>query len=345
MKRRIAPVMAAVVCAIALIGCGGNTKTAEVSEIESAGEAESAEEIESAEEAGSAKETESAGEAGSAEEIESAEEAGSAKEAESAGEAESAAGAETADAAEETENAGTDGVITVENPGWEYYFAGEPGASGSQIITLQKQSEQKNQITDEEAWFAANVLTKPGFPYEDETYRYDVYGDNGFDVYRLVLSDSASGAQIADLDFSAYRYADDFVPEDIDFIGQRICWAKAEEGVLYVATAHNTYAASSPHTAYLTAVDLSDFHVIWKTAPLMSNASTFEIIGDTVVCGYGFTAEDDFINIIDKKNGTLLEQIPIASKADYLIRKDDVLYVRTYHTDYTFQILMRDEED
>lgn len=342
MKRRIAPVMAAVVCAIALIGCGGNTKTTEVSKTESAGEAGSAEEIESADEAGSAEETESAGEAGNAKETESLGEAGNAKETESAA---GAGTAEEADAAEETESAETDGVITVENPGWEYYFAGEPGASGSQIITLQKQSEQKNQITDEEAWFAANVLTKPGFPYEDETYRYDVYGDNGFDVYRLVLSDSASGAQIADLDFSAYRYADDFVPEDIDFIGQRICWAKAEEGVLYVATAHNTYAASSPHTAYLTAVDLSDFHVIWKTAPLMSNASTFEIIGDTVVCGYGFTAEDDFINIIDKKNGTLLEQIPIASKADYLIRKDDVLCVRTYHTDYTFQILMRDEED
>lgn len=40
---------------------------------------------------------------------------------------------------------------------------------------------------------------------------------------------------------------------------------------------------------------------------------------------------------------TAAEQIPAASKADYIIRKGDVLYVRTYHTDDTFKILIEDE--
>lgn len=329
MRNRITSVVAATVCAVCLMGCTGNMKTTEVSGIESA-----------AETGGEAKTEEASGNeeivnGADAEETENAEKAEAAKKADVAKEET----AQTSEAAEKTTEAGS-GLITVENPGWEYYFAGVQEASAAQPIILQKESEQKNQITDEEAWFAANGLTKPGFPYEDDKYRYEVYGDNGFDVYHLVLFDAENGEKIFDLDFSAYRYADDFMPEDVDFISQRICWAKAEDDVLYVATAHNTYASSSPHTAYLTAIDLTDFHVIWKTEPLMSNASSFEIIGDAVICGYGFTSEKDYLNIVDKKNGKLMEQVPVASKADYIIRKDDMLYVRTYHTDYTFKILM-----
>lgn len=337
MKNRIALIMAAAACAVCLAGCTEAIKTTEVSETKRAAESGEAT-AEDAFETGEVEMSEPGSVASETAETESAE-AAVTEDAETIREADTEAGE------------GTDsGEVAIENPGWEYYFAGrqkasasQPEPSASRTVTLQKESEQKNQITDEEAWFAVNGLTKPGFPYEDDTYRYDVYGDNGFDVYHLVLSDAESGEKIADLDFSAYRYADRFIPEDIDFISQRICWAKAEGGVLYAATAHNTYAESSPDTAYLTAIDLTDFHVIWKTEPLISNASSFEIIGDAVVCGYGFTAEDDFLNIIDKTNGKLAEQIPIASKADYIIRKDDVLYVRTYHTDYMFKILVEDE--
>lgn len=248
---------------------------------------------------------------------------------------------------QETEDDGTAGGYSgepfrVNNPGGEYYYEGGEAVSNPQTLTLTKISEKANQIIDEEAWLTENDLTRPGFPYEDDRYRYEVYGDNGFDVYLLKLYDKNTGELTADLDFTDYRYANDFAPEDAGFVGQRICYARAKDGVLYVATAHNTYAGSSPHTAYVTAVDLTDFHVIWKTEPLMCNAYSFEILCDALVCGYGFTAEDDFLNIIDLGTGKLWEQIPIKSMASYIIWKDDTLYVRTYDTDYMFSAEIED---
>ena len=41
---------------------------------------------------------------------------------------------------------------------------------------------------------------------------------------------------------------------------------------------------------------------------------------------------------IDRDTGRILEQIPVNSQADYIIRKDDQLFVRTYDTNYVFQI-------
>lgn len=40
---------------------------------------------------------------------------------------------------------------------------------------------------------------------------------------------------------------------------------------------------------------------------------------------------------------TTAERIPAASEADDIIRKGDVEYVRMYHTDDTFKILIEDE--
>ena len=70
----------------------------------------------------------------------------------------------------------------------------------------------------------------------------------------------------------------------------------------------------------------------------MTNGKTFEIIDDTIVCGYGFTAEPDYLNLVSRLDGSLLQQIPVKSMVDYIYRKDDTLYVRTYDTNYTFQI-------
>ena len=77
---------------------------------------------------------------------------------------------------------------------------------------------------------------------------------------------------------------------------------------------------------------------LWKTETVGGNARNFEISGNEIVCGYGFTAEDDFLYQIDRDTGRVLEQIPVNSQADYIIQKDDQLFVRTYDTNYVFQI-------
>ena len=75
-----------------------------------------------------------------------------------------------------------------------------------------------------------------------------------------------------------------------------------------------------------------------KSKPLVCNSYNFEIVDDIIITGYGFTAEPDYLFQIDRLTGAVLETYKLKSKADYIICKDDKLYVRTYDTDYVFGV-------
>lgn len=227
----------------------------------------------------------------------------------------------------------------VENPGWEYYFAGEESEDVKEYCALHLFSEEKLPQEAEEwarakdSWFTENELEKPQFPYSDETYRYELT-----DGLFLQISDAVTGETRAELDFSEFRYADVYKEEDFPYIDQHIFYAKAENEILYAAVAHNTYADSSPHTGYIMALDLSDGHVIWKSEPLMNNANSFVVAENEIICGYGFTKEEDFLYVLDKQTGTLVSRTALDTKPDYIIGKDDILYVQTYNENYKFEI-------
>ncbi|MCH5250201.1 MAG: hypothetical protein J1E98_09715 [Lachnospiraceae bacterium] len=238
----------------------------------------------------------------------------------------------------EQENESTD--IMIENPSESYYCIDSIESSGeNNSFILEKLTEEKNNITDTEKWFEDNELeTIDSNVIEDERYRYELEGDDGSSKYLLHIYDKVSGNYLKTLDFSQYRYASEYREEDYDFIEQRIWWVQSEGDTLYVSISHNTYTNSCPNHGYIVAIDLDDSSVIWKTDPGITNSRNFAIIDNTIVCGYGFTDEPDYINLVNMDDGTLIEQIDINSKADYIICKDDILYVRTYNTNYTFQV-------
>ncbi|MCM1386347.1 MAG: hypothetical protein NC231_03390 [Bacillus sp. (in: Bacteria)] len=250
------------------------------------------------------------------------------------------AASEEEDTAEELEEPPLPHYYMMENPSQEYYLTSALTTEDEISVTLEKLTEETNEITDTEAWFAANGLTQPfGNVMEDDNYRYELEGENGVSIYLLNIYDKESGNALYCLDFSDYRYTDNIKAGDEEFVEQRIWWAQSVDDVLYIAIGHYTYTESCPHTGYLIAIDLNDMSVIWKSEPCVTNAQTFEIIDNTIVCGYGFTSEPDYLILVDRLNGSVTEKIPIRSKADYIIRKEDVLYVRTYNTNYTFQIM------
>lgn len=230
--------------------------------------------------------------------------------------------------------------ILVENPSQEYYLTEAIASEDNMSLSLEVLTEETNAITDTEEWFAQNELPAfDSFHMEDEAYWYEIIGDDYASGYLLSIYEKTErGPFLKCLDFSDYRYTDNIKEGDYDFVEQRVWWAQSVDDVLYVAVAHNTYTESCPHTGYLVAIDLNDNRVIWKSAPCMTNGRTFEIIDNTIVCGYGFTDEPDYLNLVNRLDGSLIEQIPIKSMADYIIRKDDILYVRTYNTNYTFQL-------
>ena len=233
----------------------------------------------------------------------------------------------------------------VENPSWDYYYENESVSGEEQTVFLEELDEIPNGISDVNQWITDNKLDFQSMPYSDENYIYNTNGYNGFDTYELQLQELFGEGRFITLDFSNYNYADDFVELERDFVFQRIIWAKAENGILYVATGHYTYAASSPHNAYITAIDLADYHVIWKTAPLTCNSLSFEVIGDAIVCGYGFTNEDDYLYILDKKTGLVQESISLKKAPDYIYRQGDILYVHTYDADLRFQITENERKE
>ena len=101
---------------------------------------------------------------------------------------------------------------------------------------------------------------------------------------------------------------------------------------------HNGYSSEEPNSNYMVAIDPNTGYVLWRSEPLVANSDNFLLINDTIVCGYGFTAEPDFIYLLDRFTGQIMEKIPVNSAPDQFNAVGDTLYVATYNTAYEFKI-------
>ena len=52
--------------------------------------------------------------------------------------------------------------------------------------------------------------------------------------------------------------------------------------------------------------------------------------GDLIVSGYGFTAEPDYLYLLDRRSGKVLDRVPVPSAPEILKLRGDRLHVRTY---------------
>ncbi len=64
----------------------------------------------------------------------------------------------------------------------------------------------------------------------------------------------------------------------------------------------------------------------------------FLVKGDVIFCGYGFTAEDDYLYQLDKNTGEVIDRLPLKKMPDLMAVKDDRLYVHTYSYDYVIEV-------
>ncbi|WP_438014453.1 hypothetical protein WMF18_26540 [Sorangium sp. So ce315] len=243
-----------------------------------------------------------------------------------------------------------------------------PAPAGSSAAPrLVKVAEQKNEITDEAAWFTRNGLSLPLLevpsasppsgagalpPFVPTRYRDQVlvraidHGDHlallygpSFSDARFVAIVDAGRKVVAVLDFESFLTPREIAPGEASFVEGRVVWAVARDGVLYVSSGHMTYAASSKgKNAFLSAIDLASGQLLWQSAPLVCNAENFVLRGDHLLCGYGFTAEPDFLYVLERATGKIVSKLPIKSKPDFFVEKEGKLFVRTYDTDYIFEI-------
>ena len=229
---------------------------------------------------------------------------------------------------------------------------------------LKKLSAVKNDITDDEAWFASNQLRLPVFETPvpatgaggalpaDMAERFSGmpiilaidHGDHHIALYandysggRKLIVTSPTGEVLGAFDFTDWGRGPKDKPSDAQFTEQGIVWAQMQSGVLYVSTGHRTYAASSGGlNAFLSAIDMQTGELLWQSDPLVANARNFLLRDGWIVTGYGFTAEPDFMYILDMKTGRKVSTTKVKSGPDYILEREGKIFVRTYNTNYEF---------
>ena len=71
----------------------------------------------------------------------------------------------------------------------------------------------------------------------------------------------------------------------------------------------------------------------------MSNAQTFVVTPRYLVTGYGFTAEPDWLYLLDRKTGRIVERLALPSAPERITRRGGQLIVRTY--DHVLTVRLR----
>ncbi len=69
---------------------------------------------------------------------------------------------------------------------------------------------------------------------------------------------------------------------------------------------------------------------LWRSRALVANSRTFVVTGDLIVSGYGFTAEPDYLYLLDRRNGRVLDRLAVPSAPEIIKLRGDRLDVRTY---------------
>jgi hypothetical protein len=167
-----------------------------------------------------------------------------------------------------------------------------------------------------------------------------------FDAYAHPPANQKGRAKVGEATFTTAgstpqagqtRRAD--IEVETDTISLDLRWALARDRTLFVEHTNRNYAKDNKgQNAYLTAVDLETGDLAWRSAPLVANSETFTLLGGGIVAGYGFTAEPDFIYILDAETGAVKTKTPVPSGPDEIVRNGGSLFVRTYDTDLVFDV-------
>jgi hypothetical protein len=154
---------------------------------------------------------------------------------------------------------------------------------------------------------------------------FAVYGKDGASARILVSTQGYA------FDFKHYVWPPRIRPGEREFVYEEVEWAREAGGLLYVENTHLTYATSSyGQNAYITAIDVKTGRRAWRSPALVANAGTFLVTPKYLVTGYGFTAEDDWLYLLDRKTGRVVERLALPSGPERLTKSGPHIVVRTY---------------
>jgi outer membrane protein assembly factor BamB len=199
---------------------------------------------------------------------------------------------------------------------------------------------------------ATTVLPRPGFPAPASgpgsgTVKFTIVSSVAADPARNVVSPRPRGVRIDGpdgntmhlvvgpgytFDLKNFAWPPRIASGERPYVYEQVVYANhAPDGKLYVETAHQTYAKSSfGQNGYLNAIDPKRGKLLWRSPAQVANAYNFVLLNDTVVTGYGYTAEPDYLYAIDRGTGKVKGRVLLPSQAIRIARHGTALTVDTY---------------
>ncbi len=198
-----------------------------------------------------------------------------------------------------------------------------PTGDAAAPFDLKIVSEEENGIDFANEWYDSKGLSLPMIGtdwnnFYDDNYQYLWSGEE------LYVFENGTGNCLYVLTY----------PTDKWYInGNNAC---LRDGIFYGASVTNGYA--QPDTCFMFAYDLEDNKLLWRSADQTYNSMNFILKDNVILCGYGFTSEDDYLYQLDLHTGEILSRLKLKKQPDLLVYQDHMLYVHTYSYNYTIEI-------
>lgn len=198
-----------------------------------------------------------------------------------------------------------------------------PTGDATAPFDLKIVSEEENGIDFANEWYDSKGLSLPMIGtdwnnFYDDNYQYLWSGED------LYIFENGTGNCLYVLTY----------PTDKWYInGNNAC---LRDGIFYGASVTNGYA--QPDTCFMFAYDLEDNKLLWRSADQTYNSMNFIVKDNVILCGYGFTSEDDYLYQLDLHTGEILSRLKLKKQPDLLVYQDHMLYVHTYSYNYTIEI-------
>ena len=198
-----------------------------------------------------------------------------------------------------------------------------PTSDAAAPFDLKIVSEEENGIDFANEWYNSKGLSLPMTgtdwnSFYDDNYQYLWSGEE------LYIFENGTGNCLYVLTY----------PTDKWYInGNNAC---LRDGIFYGASVTNGYA--QPDTCFMFAYDLEDNKLLWRSADQTYNSMNFIVKDNVILCGYGFTSEDDYLYQLDLHTCEILSRLKLKKQPDLLVYQDHMLYVHTYSYNYTIEI-------
>ena len=201
----------------------------------------------------------------------------------------------------------------------------ETHAEGDPVTPLKWNilSEEDNGIDFADEWYASENLSLPMIgtdwnSFSDENYEY-LWEEEDLYIY-----ENGTGNCLYVLHY----------PTDKWYVNGNNAYLK--DGIFYGASMANGYA--QPNTCFMFAYDLENEKLLWRSADQSYNSMNFVVEGDVLICGYGFTAEPDYLYQINRNTGEIIDRLLLKKMPDLIVEQDGKLYVHTYSYNYVIEI-------